>query len=176
MGRNDPWMLGQLAYWMWRAGAQEVPLDRLARPYALMIQGEWRSATLEWEQVGCPFEQATALAEGDEPASRLEALAIFERLGARPAGEVLRRELQALGVKGIPRGTGPARQKYPADLTARELEILQLIAEGLSNPSIAETLTISVGTVKAHTASIYNKLGVNNRVQALSRARELHIL
>jgi ATP/maltotriose-dependent transcriptional regulator MalT len=176
LGRNDPWMLGQLAYWMWRAGAQEVSLDRLARPYALMIQGEWRSAALEWEQIGCPFEQATALAEGDEPASRLEALAIFERLGARPAGEVLRRELQALGVKGIPRGTGPARQKYPADLTARELEILQLIAEGLSNPSIAETLTISVGTVKAHTASIYNKLGVNNRVQALSRARELHIL
>jgi LuxR family maltose regulon positive regulatory protein len=56
------------------------------------------------------------------------------------------------------------------------LEVLRLIAEGLSNPAIAKRLTISVGTVKAHTANIYSKLGTNNRVQALTRARALHLL
>jgi LuxR family maltose regulon positive regulatory protein len=69
-----------------------------------------------------------------------------------------------------------ARQNYPADLTSRELEVLHLIAEGLSNPAIAKKLIISVGTVKAHTASIHDKLGVHNRVQAVSRARDLGLL
>ncbi len=173
--RNDPWILGQLAYWMWRAGFQDVPMDRLARPYMLMVRGDWKSAALEWEQIGCPFERAMALAEGDE-AAKLEALAIFENLGARPAADILRQELQARGVNDLPGRANPVRKKYPADLTTRELEVLQLIAEGLSNPSIAEKLMISGGTVKAHTANIYSKLGVNNRVQAVSRGRELRLL
>ena len=175
LSRYDPWILGQLAFWMWRAGVKDVTVDRLAQPYMLMIQGDWKAAALEWEQVGCPFERAMALSEGDEPA-KLEALEIFVHLGARPAADILRQELQSRGVKGIPIRTAPVRQKYPADLTLRELEVLQLIAEGLSNPAIAQKLIISVGTVKAHTGSIYGKLGVNNRVQAISRARELRLL
>jgi ATP/maltotriose-dependent transcriptional regulator MalT len=55
-------------------------------------------------------------------------------------------------------------------LTRRELEIMCLLAAGFSNPAIAEKLVISVGTVKAHTSSIYGKLGVENRVQAVSEA------
>jgi len=150
-------------------------VDRLAPPYALMIRGEWQAAAREWERIGCPFERALALAEGDEPA-QVQALAIFEQLGAGPAANNLRKKLQAQGVKSIPREARIVRQDGPGDLTARELEVLRLIAEGLSNPAIAKKLTISVGTVKAHTANIYSKLGTNNRVQALSRARELHVL
>ena len=70
----------------------------------------------------------------------------------------------------------PARAAHPDNLTPRELEVLRLIAAGLTNPAIADALTISVGTVKAHTASIYSKLGVANRVQALSRSQELQLL
>ena len=61
-------------------------------------------------------------------------------------------------------------------LTARELEVLELIAEGLSNQAIAERLIRSVGTVKAHTSSIYGKLGVGNRTEAVARARALGLL
>lgn len=61
-------------------------------------------------------------------------------------------------------------------LTKRELELLQLLAAGLSNAEIADQLVITVGTVKAHTASIYQKLNVNRRSQAVARARELNIL
>jgi ATP/maltotriose-dependent transcriptional regulator MalT len=68
------------------------------------------------------------------------------------------------------------QQNGLSELTPRELEVLRVIAEGLSNPSIAERLVISVGTVKSHTGRIYSKLGVNNRVQALARARELQLL
>jgi DNA-binding CsgD family transcriptional regulator len=170
--RNDPWVLGPIAYWMWRAGKQDVPLERLPLPYALMIRGEWQEAAREWERIGCPFEQALSLAEGDEPA-QVQALAIFEQLGARPAADDLRKKLQARGVLELP--PNAIRPEETSDLTPRESEILQLIAEGLSNPAIARRLTISVGTVKAHTANIYSKLGTNNRVQALTRARELHL-
>jgi LuxR family maltose regulon positive regulatory protein len=61
-------------------------------------------------------------------------------------------------------------------LTERELEILRLMAEGMSNPEIAERLIISVGTVKWHTSQIFSKLHVPNRVQAIARARELELL
>ena len=175
LSRNDSWILGQIAFWMWLTGTVDMPLDRLPLPYTLMIQGQWREAADEWERIGCPFERALALAEGDLPAKR-DALVIFEQLGARPAANHLRRKLQAQGVKNIPRDVKVGGQASPSEMTARELEVLRLIAEGLSNPEIAEKLTISVGTVKAHTANIYNKLGANNRVQALTRARDLGLL
>jgi LuxR family maltose regulon positive regulatory protein len=61
-------------------------------------------------------------------------------------------------------------------LSKRELEVLQLLADGLSNLEIADKLVITIGTVKAHTASIYRKLNVNSRTQAAARARELGLL
>jgi LuxR family maltose regulon positive regulatory protein len=61
-------------------------------------------------------------------------------------------------------------------LTERELEVLRLIADGLSNLDIAGRLVITVGTVKAHTSSIYGKLGVNTRTRAVARAQSLGLL
>ena len=175
LSRNDPWIFGQIAYWMWQAGKRDIPVERLAPPYALMIRDEWQEAAQEWERIGCPFERALALMEGDEPA-QIQALAIFEQLGARPAADWLRKRLQAQGFTKLPLLSTPPKPEQSEALTPREIEVLRLIAEGLSNPAIAKKLTISVGTVKAHTANIYSKLGVKNRVQALSRAQELHVL
>ncbi len=63
----------------------------------------------------------------------------------------------------------------PEPLSERELEILALIAAGLPNRGIAARLTVSVNTVKTHITNIYGKLGVNSRVQAVTRARELNL-
>lgn len=61
-------------------------------------------------------------------------------------------------------------------LTDRELEVLQLIAAGLTNQQIAAELIISVGTAKWYTGQIYGKLNVSTRTQAVARARELSLL
>jgi LuxR family maltose regulon positive regulatory protein len=76
--------------------------------------------------------------------------------------------------------TTPPSLDLPAELieplTERELEVLQLIAEGLSNKEIAHQLVLSLPTVKWHASNVYGKLAVNNRMQAVAKARSLGIL
>jgi DNA-binding CsgD family transcriptional regulator/tetratricopeptide (TPR) repeat protein len=71
---------------------------------------------------------------------------------------------------------GPANAALVEPLTERELEVLRLLVQGLSNPAIAEQLIISVGTVKTYTNRIYGKLGVTNRVEAVTKARDLALV
>jgi DNA-binding CsgD family transcriptional regulator len=66
--------------------------------------------------------------------------------------------------------------KLAEELSSRELEVLRLIDAGLSNQQIAENLSVAQSTVKTHINNIYGKLGVETRVQAINRARELGIL
>ena len=61
-------------------------------------------------------------------------------------------------------------------LTPRELEVLRLLCVGETNGEIAAKLGIAIGTVKFYTSQIYGKLGVRNRVTAVARARELHLI
>ncbi|MEA3375272.1 MAG: LuxR C-terminal-related transcriptional regulator [Chloroflexota bacterium] len=61
-------------------------------------------------------------------------------------------------------------------LTERELEVLEELSRGLTNPEIAERLMVSLNTVKTHTRNIYGKLGVRNRTEAVVRAQELGLL
>src|ERR1044071_9185602 len=61
-------------------------------------------------------------------------------------------------------------------LSVRELEILKLVALGLSNRDIAEELTVAPETVRWYTKQIYSKLGISGRIQAVNRARELNLL
>jgi LuxR family maltose regulon positive regulatory protein len=80
-----------------------------------------------------------------------------------------------LAIPGKP-GASPAGLSLLDPLTDREQEILALIGQGQSNRQIAEALYISVGTVKGHINHIFSKLDVQNRTQALVRARELDLL
>jgi predicted ATPase/DNA-binding CsgD family transcriptional regulator len=83
------------------------------------------------------------------------------------------RELSGLQDRHV---VGIAEQQLVEPLTERELEVLFHLADGMSNQQIAEKLIVSLGTVKAHTHSIFGKLGAENRVQAVSRAREAGVL
>ena len=70
----------------------------------------------------------------------------------------------------------PAMDALVEPLTEREMDVLRLIVAGLSNAEIAEELFVAVSTVKSHVNHIYGKLGVENRIQAVERARTLGLV
>jgi predicted ATPase/DNA-binding CsgD family transcriptional regulator len=158
------WELGELACWLWRAGALEEPPQGAAKPFALHMQGDWRGAAQEWERLGCPYERAMALMDGDE-AAQLQALEIFDQLGARPAADLVQQRLQAVPQQKLDKGRF-------GGLTAREREVAALIAQGKSNREIAEAMTVGVKTVETYVTRILNKLGFDSRVQIATWAVE----
>ncbi|MFD3729559.1 LuxR C-terminal-related transcriptional regulator [Streptomyces sp. NPDC058671] len=129
-----------------------------------------RRALAGWLELRVPYEAAQVRmllaavdrAGGDEEAARLElgsARAVFERLGAVPDA---RRAAALL--------SGGARRRLPGGLTAREAEVLRLVASGGTNKDIARDLVISEHTVARHLNNIFAKLGVGSRAAATAYA------
>lgn len=173
---GEPWNLGEVSYWLWKNGGLEDAPEEIALPYALQISGDWRGASELWGEIGCPFEAALALAESDDEQALRRALQVFDDLGARAAAAPTLRSLRKLGVRGISRGPRPATRENPAGLTAREIEVVGLLSEGLRNNEIAERLSLSERTVHHHMATILLKLGVRSRVEAAREAARLGLL
>jgi DNA-binding CsgD family transcriptional regulator len=170
------WFVGELGFWRWRAG-EEIASEAVApTPFDLQIAGDWRGAAAAWRELSCPYEAAQALAASDDVAALREALAAFEQLGARPATQAVKRRLHELGVRDIPRGPRPTTLANPAHLTAREAEILGLIATGDTNSDIAARLYLSPKTVEHHVSSILSKLRARSRREAVQRARALGVV
>ena len=163
--------VGELGYWMWRAGDDVRLPDWAERAFACQVRGDAREAADEWQRLGCPYERLRALAEGDDAAC-LEAVAGFDALGAFPVADRLRRELRARGVRGIPRGPRETTSDNSWTLTARELEVLELLSDGLGNAAIAERLVLSTRTVEHHVSAVLQKLGVASRGEASARYRD----
>ena len=70
----------------------------------------------------------------------------------------------------------PAPPAYPAGLSAREVEVLRLVANGMTSAQVAKELFISTNTINRHLGSIYNKLGVSSRAAATRFASEHHLV
>jgi len=102
-------------------------------------------------------------------------LEIFEALGARPMAMRLRRQLKAEGVRGLKRGANRSTRANAAGLTVRELEVLTLVAQNLSNAAIASRLYLSAKTIDHHASAILAKLGVASRREAADAAHRLGI-
>jgi DNA-binding CsgD family transcriptional regulator len=146
------------------AGAVEVAAGDAAGSLPYL-----RKARQLWARVESPYDGARTraltgralLAVGDPASGRAElaaALATFRRLGAAPAVELVEGLLHPAGL--------------PAGLTAREVEVLRLVAAGRSNAAIAAELVLSEKTVARHLSNIFGKLGVGSRTAAAAFAFE----
>jgi DNA-binding CsgD family transcriptional regulator len=155
-------------------------LKRVRKDYILTDEfndhgkGEKGSADY-WEKVGCPYEYALTLFDGGENDMR-KALKIVQELGADKVYHKLRQSMRSEGVKNIPRGKRLSTRSNVAQLTSRELDVLQLLQTGMQNKEIADKLFISAKTVDHHISALFLKLDVSTRVKAVNAALKLEIL
>jgi DNA-binding CsgD family transcriptional regulator/tetratricopeptide (TPR) repeat protein len=174
--RQGPWLVGELAVWRRYAGLDVEIAAEAAEPFALQLGGHAIEAAELWRQLGCPYDAALALADADEDEPLRRAHAELQALGAGAAAAIVARRLRERGVRGIPRGPRPRTRENPAGLTARELEVLALLANGMRNAQIAERLVVSAKTAEHHVSAILRKLDVRARGEAVAKAWSLGLL
>jgi ATP/maltotriose-dependent transcriptional regulator MalT len=127
-----------------------------------------RDAAEAWQRLGVPYEEATARTlmgqaqrlAGDEAAATASfeaAVALFDQIGARLESQLV---------------LGDAKPELPDGLTEREVEVLRLIAAGMTNNEIAAELFLSAKTVSRHLSNIFTKIGVSTRAAATAYAFE----
>jgi LuxR family maltose regulon positive regulatory protein len=151
----------------------------LLQALARQAQGSTDQAIARLKQaitLGEPGGFVRIFADEGPPMARL----LHKALARGIAPDYVRRLLAAFPV-GEPEQTDASESRFPESewvepLSERELEVLQLIAEGLTNPEIAARLFLSLNTVKAHTRNIYGKLDVHSRTQAIGRSQKLGLL
>jgi DNA-binding CsgD family transcriptional regulator/tetratricopeptide (TPR) repeat protein len=173
--RRAPWVVGDLACWRRRSGAREAAADGVAPPYAAELAGDGERAAELWAGLGCPYEAALARAAAGDDEGVRRAYDELQRLGGKPAAAIVGRRLRERGVRGLPRGPRATTRENPAGLTAREVEVLTLVGEGLRNADIAARLFVSEKTVGHHVSAILRKLGVRTRGEASAEAQRLGI-
>ena len=163
---------GELLRYLARAGLPAETFPGCPAGFDAGLRGDWRAAADIWSDAGDPYETALELAESGDPEATLEAVRRLDELGAAPAATLARQRLRELGAR-VPRGPRSATRTNPAGLTERQLAVLALLREGLTNAEIAARLVVSVRTVDHHVAAVLDKLGVRSRREAATAAEAL---
>jgi LuxR family maltose regulon positive regulatory protein len=152
----------------------------------LLLQALTHEARDDLFQALTPLEKALKLAEPEgyqqlfvdegPPMAHL----LYEALSHKISTNYVNRLLSVFPIHAPEQNNPPAPQKselqWIEPLSDRELEVLKLMAKGLTNQVIATRLYLSLNTIKVHTRNIYSKMGVNNRTQAVAQARAMGIL
>ncbi|WP_269821643.1 ATP-binding protein [Nocardia yamanashiensis] len=169
------WARGELASWLTRIG-DHPDTTTVATPYHLLATGHHQAAATAFDSLSTPYDAALALADSAETPSLRKALDTLDRLGATAVAAKLRRTLRATGARDIPSPRRPTTRSNPLGLTTRQLEVLRLLEQGLTNAELAAHLYLSIKTVDHHVSAILTKLQVSKRRDAVRRAKEAGIL
>jgi LuxR family maltose regulon positive regulatory protein len=135
--------------------------------------------------LGCPQGYVRVFADESAPMAALLARLVADQKAERAAArgvppDCLAKVLRAFGGQddrhGVGRGAAVTAPGLVEQLTARELEVLVLLAAGMTNPRIAEQLVVTLDTIKKHVSHLLGKLGAANRTEAVARARQLSLI
>jgi DNA-binding NarL/FixJ family response regulator len=137
-----------------------------------MIAADWQGAADAFGAGGWCYDRALMLSVLDAREALVEAVDIARSHGAAPLEHRIIRRMHEVGLP-VPRGPHASTRSNPAQLTDRQLEVLALIGQGRSNADIAQRLHISARTVEHHVASIFTRLGVASRAEAVARCADL---
>ncbi len=153
-----------------RLGEAVEPFDGCPAPLAAALAGDHRLAAERWAEAGQPYEQALELVESSDASIAFEGLRLLDRAGATRAADLVRQRLRSRGLQGVPRGPRRSSDGAVPVLTDRQLDVLRLVADGLTNQQIADELFVARRTVDNHVSAILSRLGVEGRHEAADEA------
>ncbi|MDQ3963902.1 MAG: LuxR C-terminal-related transcriptional regulator [Actinomycetota bacterium] len=168
--------LALTALWVTRVGGEAPPVSDAVMeiaPVGHELAGRLEEAGQAWADIGCVYEAALCWGRVDDPVSARRAIDALFSLQARATVRALNRTRRKEGLPYLPKGSRATTSTNPGGLTAREMEIVDLLRDGLRNAEIAARLFVSPKTVDHHVSSILRKLGVRNRGAAVARVRDL---
>ena len=169
------WDRGEVSWWLRQAGLEVLADVEVAEPFRLMLTGQWVEAASAWEEWSCPWWQGVSLAHAESLDEAGRANELLRSLGAEATRQALLRERHDAGLP-VPRGPRSKTRSNAAGLTAREVDVLALLAEGLTNAQVAGQLFLSPKTVDHHVSALLRKLGEPNRSAAVAAARRRGLL
>jgi DNA-binding CsgD family transcriptional regulator/tetratricopeptide (TPR) repeat protein len=169
IGQPQAWRTGELGWWLHLVGdTRELP-GPAAGPFALMLAGRHREAARAWRELGSPLWAAKALATSDDVEDVRRGVGELEALGATGLRDAVLADRRRRGLPSV-RGPRPASAEHPAGLTTREVEVLELLAAGLTNAQISEALFVSPKTAGHHVSAVLRKLDAPSRSRAVAVA------
>jgi DNA-binding CsgD family transcriptional regulator/Tfp pilus assembly protein PilF len=168
--------IGDIQVWSKRLGLayeQNDLLKEIFQPYAAELAGEFAAAAKAWDQVGSPYQAAMSLAHSNNLQELVEALRLFQKIGAKAASHFVRQRAELLGFTDLlpkpTRGPYKAARQHPLGLTEKEVRVLALLSEGQGNHQIAAQLNRSRRTIEHQVGSVLTKLNARNRVEVILR-------
>jgi DNA-binding CsgD family transcriptional regulator len=164
----DSWKRGELTWWHRVAGREDSDVD-VPLPVRLMLDGDPRGAADAWEAHGCRWWQAVCLGLSPDLDDARAGVEMLTEIGAEGTRQAVLRDRHTQGL-AVPRGPRRTTRDNPAGLTPRELEVLALLAEGLTNAQLAGRLFLSEKTVDHHVSAVLRKLGEPTRARAVAAA------
>ena len=169
-----PMLVEELWDWQRRLTPSRPVLESadLHAPYRAAMAGDWEGSAEGWKKAEDPYHEALALADGSGPAVA-RSLEILDRLGAGKVRDQVLAQAKARDLMvDQPVKSRQSTREHPAGLTKRQMDVLTLMNDGLSNAEIGERLFISPKTVDHHVSAILGKLEVSSRGEAAAFARD----
>jgi DNA-binding CsgD family transcriptional regulator/tetratricopeptide (TPR) repeat protein len=163
------WELAELSWWLDLAGQPRPSPLPLPPPFALFRDGDFPGAAAAWEDLGSPLWAARSLSAAPALDLARRGFELVDAMGTPALRDALARDRNARGWP-VPRGPRPSSRANVHGLTTREVEVLALIAQGLTNAEIAQRLFLSEKTVSHHVSAVLRKVDEPTRARAVASA------